>query len=156
MVEMGSTVLDQQFFRGRKDIGTADSLDNDPADWIAAEDTDWTQLVDAAFRVRLGIQETGGTASNNVQTQLEYQVNGGGFVDVADSNSETDLTGSSGDIRTLTFAVIRSFNAGDKIRFMNSTDDTDLTLVTKTPPAGNGPRIPSVIMSIDKINGVNS
>lgn len=81
---------------------------------------------------------------------------GSGFVDIADTNSETDLTGASGDIRTLTFVELLSFNAGDKIRFMNSTDDTDLTLVTKTPSAGNGPRVPAVIMSINKINGVSS
>ena len=76
---------------------------------------------------------------------------GAGFVDVPDTNSQTDLTGASGDVRTLTFVGIFSFNAGDKIRFMNSTTNTNLTLVTKTPAAGQGPRIPSVIASINQI-----
>lgn len=78
---------------------------------------------------------------------------GAGFVDVADSNSETVLyQQETNDIKTLTFAATVRFKAGTKIRFMNSVSNTNLTLVTKNPPAGNGPRIPSVIMSIDRIN----
>lgn len=78
---------------------------------------------------------------------------GSGFVDVADSNSETVLgQGETNDIRTITFVGVFSLNAGDKVRFMNSTTNTNLTLITKTPSAGNGPRIPSIIMSIDKLN----
>jgi len=77
---------------------------------------------------------------------------GAGFVDVVDSNSQSDLTGAAGDVRTITFAGVLSFKKGVKIRFMNSVTNTDLTLVTKTPAAGQGPRIPSTIMSIDKID----
>jgi len=79
---------------------------------------------------------------------------GSGFVDLADSNSETALVGSGSDTRTLTFVAIIRCNKGDKIRFMNSVTSTNITLVTKNPPAGNGPRIPSIIMSIDKVIGV--
>ena len=77
---------------------------------------------------------------------------GSGFADIADSNSETILvSGETNDVKTITFQSIFILNAGDKIRFMNSVTNTNLTLITKTPPAGNGPRIPSVIMSINKL-----
>lgn len=82
------------------------------------------------------------------------QDTGAGFVDIADSNSQTDLVGSGGDTRTITFVGIFSFKQGDKMRFMNSTSNTNLQLVTMTPSAGNGPRIPSVIMSIDKLSSI--
>ena len=77
---------------------------------------------------------------------------GSGFIDVPDSNSETVLLATeTNDIKTITFAATLRFQKGDKIRFMNSTTNNNLTLITKTPPAGNGPEIPSVILSIDKI-----
>lgn len=77
---------------------------------------------------------------------------GAGFVDVLDSNSETVLLATeTNDIKTITFAATLRFNKDVKVRFMNSVSNTNLTLVTKTPGAGNGPRIPSVIMSIDKL-----
>lgn len=76
---------------------------------------------------------------------------GSGFVDLVDSNSETVLLATeTNDIKTITFAATLRFQKDDKIRFMNSVSNTNLTLVTKTPSAGNGPRIPSVIMSITK------
>jgi len=90
----------------------------------------------------------GATISHFLWLQLDT---GSGFVDIADSNSQTDLVGSASDTRTLTFVATLSFNKGDKIRFMNSTSNTNLTLVTTTPSAGNGPRIPSIIMSINEI-----
>lgn len=95
-------------------------------------------------------KSTGVTISHFLWLQEDL---GAGFVDVADSNSETVLLGAEiNDIQTITFAATLRFKRGNKIRFMNSVTNTNLTLVTKTPPAGNGPRIPSVIMSINKIN----
>lgn len=77
---------------------------------------------------------------------------GSGFVDIPDSNSETVLLATeTNDIKTITFVGVFRLNAGDKIRFMNSVSNTNLTLVTKTPSAGNGPEIPSVIMSLDRM-----
>ena len=78
---------------------------------------------------------------------------GAGFVDIADSNSETTLSsGDTGESKTITFVALLEFKKGDKIRFMNSVTDTNLDVETKTPSAGQGPRIPSIIMSINKIN----
>ena len=94
---------------------------------------------------------TGVTISHFLWLQQDI---GAGFVDVADSNSETVLLSAEiNDITTITFAALLKFKNGNKIRFMNSVSNTNLTLVTKTPSAGNGPRIPSVIMSINQISG---
>lgn len=94
----------------------------------------------------------GTTISHFLWLQEDLGV-GAGFVDIPDSNSETVLLATeTNDIKTITFAATLKFRAGTKIRFMNSCTNNNLTLVTKTPAAGNGPRIPSVIMSIDKIN----
>lgn len=95
----------------------------------------------------------GVTISHFLWLQQDIQ-DGNGFVDVPDSNSETSLLAAeTNDVKTLTFAATLRFKAGDKIRFMNSVTNTNLELITKTPPAGNGPRIPSIIMSIDKLIG---
>jgi len=77
---------------------------------------------------------------------------GAGFVDIVDSNSETTLSsGDTGESKTITFVALLEFKKGNKIRFMNSVTDTNLDIETKTPSAGQGPRIPSIIMSINKI-----
>lgn len=97
-------------------------------------------------------KSTGTSMSHFLWVQLSTD-GGSTFVDIADSNSETSLfSGSANEISTITFAALYRFNKDDKIRFMNSVTDTNLSIITKTPPAGNGPRIPSVIMSINKVN----
>ena len=97
-------------------------------------------------------KSTGVTISHFLWVQKD---SGAGFVDIPDSNSETVLLSTEiNDIKTITFAALLEFKNGDKVRFMNSVTNTNLTLVTKNPPVGNGPRIPSVIMSMDKISNV--
>jgi len=98
-------------------------------------------------------KSTGITISHFLWLQIDIG-DGNGFVDVPDTNSETVLLATeTNDIKTITFAATLKFKAGTLLRFMNSVTNDNLTLVTKNPPAGNGPRIPSVIMSIDKLAG---
>ena len=62
--------------RGRNDDGNETT-----ATWKAPEDQDWTQAVDTNFRVRFKVQNDT-AAINNLDVQLQYQLNGGGWVNV--------------------------------------------------------------------------
>ena len=64
----------QQNFRARNDDGTETS-----ATWKAALGTNWTQLVDETFRLRVLIEETAGGAANNYNYVAEFSLNGGAW-----------------------------------------------------------------------------
>ena len=72
----------QASFRGRNDDGSETA-----ATWIAALNTNFTQDVDTNFRIRFLIQETEDVADANVQFQLQYNYEGGGWNDVNGSSS---------------------------------------------------------------------
>ena len=72
--------LDQTNFRGRNDDGSESS-----ATWIAAVNTDWTQDVDANFRVRFSWKS--GADSGTPHPQLQYNLNSGGWNDVNATSS---------------------------------------------------------------------
>lgn len=97
------TVLEQTHFRLR--TGT-NSVNATPV-WGAAEDADWEQALDAAFRVRFAIQETGAVAASATQFKVQYQRNGSGLwtdigtgssfvkaVDASTTNDDTGITAS--------------------------------------------------------------
>ena len=77
-----SPVLNQQSFRARNDDGSESA-----ATWIAAVNTNWTQAVDANFRIRFLVQETNGGSSNNASPQLQYNLNSGGWNNVTASST---------------------------------------------------------------------
>jgi hypothetical protein len=78
----GIVAYDQDSFRARTDNGSETT-----STWTAAADTNWTQMVDKNFRLRLLVQETAGVADTGKTFQLEYNRNGGGWNDVTDSSS---------------------------------------------------------------------
>ena len=74
-------ILRQDAFRGRVDSGNEAT-----PTWIVAADTNWTQAVDADFRVRFVIQETAGASNPSTVTPLVfYSLNGGGYAAVTAS-----------------------------------------------------------------------
>lgn len=78
----GTAAFDQDSFRGRNDDGSETT-----ATWKAAANANWTQGVDANFRVRFVIQETAGFSLNNFAENLEYNRNAAGWVDVTAASS---------------------------------------------------------------------
>lgn len=83
--------LEQNSFRGRNDDGSESA-----ATWKATANTDWTQAVDENFRIRFLVQETAGGSENNVNLQLQYNHNGGGWNSVNASSSvvQSSLSGN--------------------------------------------------------------
>jgi hypothetical protein len=79
----------QLSFRGRDDTTAL----NTDGGWLAAINTNWGQLVDTTFRVRFELQETGG-ATGSFVPQLQYQRNGGGYVNVTGSSTVVRATAS--------------------------------------------------------------
>jgi hypothetical protein len=77
-------------WRGKNDTGTGANT----TDWIAAQNTDWAQTVDANFRVRFRGGDTGGATGTWATPQLQYQVNTGGWNDVTGSSSVVRATAS--------------------------------------------------------------
>lgn len=106
-------VLDQAHYRGRNDDG-----DETTATWKAADDTPWTQAVDANFRVRFSIDETVGVTPQDENYQLQYNLNSAGWnnVDAASSVVRTvtspNVPNSTPTTRQLT-APPGSFKAGE-------------------------------------------
>ena len=87
-------IHDQTAFRGRNDDGTEVT-----ATWKAAENTNWTQLVDTNFRVRFAISNTGTASIGN--GQLQYNRNGAGWNNVTGASSVVRSSASSmGDVLT--------------------------------------------------------
>jgi hypothetical protein len=68
--------FEQLAYRGRNDDGTQAT-----ATFKENENTPWTQAVDENFRVRFVGQEIGG-ATGATDMQLQYDLDGGGFLDV--------------------------------------------------------------------------
>jgi hypothetical protein len=78
----GASQYDQDSFRARNDNG-----DESTAIWMAAANTNWTQMVDKNFRLRFLVQETSGISEWDKSFQLEYNLNGGGWNDVTGASS---------------------------------------------------------------------
>ena len=72
----------QQYFRGRNDNGNIES-----ATWKAASNVNWIQTLDTNFRVRFLIQEYNDWPVNDATFQLQYNLDGGGWLDVNASSS---------------------------------------------------------------------
>jgi hypothetical protein len=77
-------------WRGKNDTGTGANT----TDWIAAQNTPWSQAVDVNFRVRFRGGDTGGATGTWTTPQLQYQLNGGGFINVTGSSSVVRATAS--------------------------------------------------------------
>lgn len=75
---MATTVIHA---RGRNDDGSEST-----ATWKAPEDQDWTQAVDQNFRVRFSVQNDT-AAINNLDVQLQYNLNGAGWVNVTGTSN---------------------------------------------------------------------
>jgi len=89
----------QQSFIGRNDDGTEIT-----ATQIAAENINFDQVVDANFRIRFLLLETADRADANVEFQLQYNKNGGGWnnVDAASTNVRSFASGNFADGATTT------------------------------------------------------
>lgn len=96
---MTAAAYDQVDFRGREDDGSETA-----ASWIDTAGSNWTQTVDANFRVRFLIQEVAGGMTNNQEFKFQYNLAGAG---------ENDITTTS--------SVVRAFGSG------NFTDDAATT-----------------------------
>jgi len=73
---------EQTSFRAKNDNGGESSTD-----WIAALNADFSQATDTNFRIRFLVQETEDLADANVQFQLQYNHEAGGWNDVNGSSS---------------------------------------------------------------------
>jgi len=81
--------FDQDSFRG-KDDGT-ETTEN----WITTVNTNWNQFMDANFRIRFLIEELDDVEDLNVEFQLQYRVNAGGWNDVNGSSSNARSSAGS-------------------------------------------------------------
>jgi hypothetical protein len=82
-------------WRGKNDTGTGANT----TDWIAAQNTGWSQDVDVNFRVRFRGGDTAGAAGTWTTPQLQYQLtpsggSPGGFNNVTGSSSVVRATAS--------------------------------------------------------------
>jgi hypothetical protein len=82
-------------WRGKNDTGTGANT----TDWIAAQNTPWSQAVDVNFRVRFRGGDTGGATGTWTTPQLQYQLtpsggSPGGFNNVTGSSSVVRSTDS--------------------------------------------------------------
>jgi hypothetical protein len=100
----------QQGFRGRNDDGSQSG-----ATWKAALNTNWSQNVDEAFRVRVIIEETAGGSANNYSYTLQYNLNSGGWVSVGVTGAIHSVASSFVSDATATTQQISSgaFVAGE-------------------------------------------
>jgi hypothetical protein len=84
-----SSGLHQVGFRGRNDDGNETA-----ASWIAAENTNWTQLVDTNVRTRFVVIQLGGTPELNVKLKLQRNLNSTGWFDVTGGSSVVKVVDS--------------------------------------------------------------
>ena len=78
-----TAAFNQKAFRGRNDDGTEAT-----ATWKAAQNTNFSQIEDTAFRIRFEVQETAGCAKANFTTiQLQRNLNSAGWVNVTASST---------------------------------------------------------------------
>jgi hypothetical protein len=82
-------------WRGKNDTGTGANT----TDWIAAQNTGWSQAADVNFRVRFRGGDTAGASGTWTTPQLQYQLtpsggSPGGFNDVTGSSSVVRATAS--------------------------------------------------------------
>ena len=109
---MNTPAFRQLHFRFRDNDGT----DETDATWRQSTNDDDTQDLDTTYRVRFSIEETAGFAANNQSFQLEYQVDGGGYVDVDGASSNVRAVASNlvdGDDTTQQISSPRVFQGGD-------------------------------------------
>jgi hypothetical protein len=96
--------------------------DDDAGEWSAntkaAANTNWTQAVDENFRIRFGIEETGGdTPGNNRTVQLQYNLAGAGWNNVTGSSSVVQAsagnqTDGADTTQQITNGTFQGTNAG--------------------------------------------
>jgi hypothetical protein len=106
-----AAVSDQTDFRAREDSGNEAT-----PTWIAAANTNWSQLVDTDFRVRFVIAETAGaTTPEAITADLFYSLNGGSYAAVTASTPVqfSTFTGSSDGDATTQQVGAGSFVAGE-------------------------------------------
>lgn len=141
----GDPVHDQVAFRGRNDDGTLITATN-----IAAENADFSQATDTAFRIRFQINETAGGATPSTAVELKYSYNSAAYVNITASSSVIKATASGtvtngavvsndylaasgGTFRSGKFdgadAVVTMFQAGDGVGNDHSEIEYCLTIV---------------------------
>jgi hypothetical protein len=80
-VDAITPVLVQAAFRGRDDlVGLNVDTWNLNYAGTSTINTNWTENVDTNFRVRFVVQETAGGDSKNIQYQIQYNLDGGGWL----------------------------------------------------------------------------
>lgn len=79
--------MEQQSFRGRNSDGSETT-----ATWIDIANNDWSQDVDATFRVRFLIENTGAGAFANGRLQLWYNLASAGWNPITASSSVVQAT----------------------------------------------------------------
>lgn len=84
----GGASIHQTDFRGRNDDGSETA-----ATWQAATNTNWDQVADQNFRVRLAVEQR--NMDNTVTAQLQYRHNGGTWTNVTDTTSVVRATSST-------------------------------------------------------------
>ena len=118
---------DQDSFRGRNDDGSEST-----ATWIAAANTNWTQVVDANFRVRFLVQEVGG-ASFVLNSRLQYNKNAAGWNNVTSTSTNIKAVLSANfaddDATTEQMAGPQAFVAGRMDE--NGTDMAGITILSQ-------------------------
>jgi hypothetical protein len=119
-------------YRGRNDDGNETT-----ATWKRAQNLDWVQAKDTNFRVRFLHQNDASGAVNNLDIQLQYQRNGGGYNNVTGSsnvvrssaspnladaaNLTSQLTGGSGTFQGATgFDEVNGICGGNSMDVANS------------------------------------
>lgn len=90
---MANPILNQEAFRFRHDNGGEAS---DGALWIAAANTAIPRVMDINTRLRFSISNTGDMDKNNLQCQLQYNQNGGGWFSVNATSSVARMSDSIG------------------------------------------------------------
>ncbi len=119
--------LDQDSFRGRNDDDTEVA-----ATWITASNTDWTQAVDANFRIRFLMEETDND-QGTLSPQIQMNHNSSGFVDLA-----TDVVFASSSIHfahndaTTSQLSNGTFTAGNMGEDTGTTADINMGTLEET------------------------
>lgn len=114
---MNAASLTQAGFRGYADTG------GEGTNPKAAENTDWSQVVDENFRVRFVVDETNSGGENNVNLQLQYNLNSGGWNNVTGSSSVVQAV-ASGQV-TDEGATTRQLTSGSGTFLTGAFDEAD-------------------------------
>ena len=120
----GRAAWNKKGFGGGEDDGNETT-----ANWIALQNTNWTQAVDVNFRARFEVQETAACAGANKVWQCQYNLAAAGWVTV-----------------NATSSVVRSFASPNVTDGVGTTDQ--LTAGTGTFQGGSG-----TTGGFDEVNG---